>query len=221
MKTLEIIAHNLEDIKAINQSCATRIELCIDMEQDGLTPTRELITQSLALTTIPIMVMIRNHSRNFVYNKIEFSVMLAQISNYRKLGIKGIVIGCLKANNNEIDFEQMRAIKLATQNIEITFHRAFDLVEDKINSAKKLAKIGINRIMTIGTPGHPITDNIEILQRLSEEIEVLAGGGINQSNIKTLSTAGLAHFHVGTAVRESKSWNGAIDFKKIDQLWIA
>ncbi len=219
MKTLEVIAHNLDDIRAINKSSANRIELCVDMDHDGLTPSFELVKASLALTNIPIMVMIRNHYQNFVYDQVQFQEMLLQIEKYQQLPIKGIVVGCL-TTNNEIDIDQMQAIKKAANNLEITFHRAFDQVPDKIKGAQILHKMGINRVMTIGNPHQKIVDNIELLKAISEHIDLLAGGGINQDNIKTLSDAGLVHFHIGTAVRQNRSWSGAIITNKINPLWI-
>ncbi len=219
IKTLEIIAHNINDIKKINQSIANRIELCVDMPNDGLTPSLELVKKSLDLTTIPIMVMIRNHYRNFVYNETQFQEMLSQIIEYQKLPIKGIVVGCL-TDNQEINFPQMQAIKNVAGDLEITFHRAFDQVIDKVNSAKKLAEIGIKRVMTIGNPKQPIINNVNLLLKLAQNIEILAGGGISEDNIFLLEQAGLSNFHLGTAIRKNKSWDQEIIISKINQLKI-
>ncbi len=220
MNTLEVIAHTIDDVKNIDQSKATRIELCTNMMNDGLTPPLQLIENAVSLTDIPIMVMVRNHHANFVYDDKDFAHMLRQIDKLTSMGVHGIVIGCL-TKTNKINYAQMKKVKTAAKNLEITFHRAFDWIkeEEKVEAAKKLKKIGIDRVMTIGDPNQNITDNWSILTKINEEIELLAGGGVNHSNAKLLSKRGIKHFHVGTSVRDKKSWQGHIIPKKINKIY--
>jgi len=56
-----------EAIYAVNKG-ADRIELCSNLEFDGLTPDFSLVTQVLEAVNIPVKVMIRPRSGDFCYN---------------------------------------------------------------------------------------------------------------------------------------------------------
>ncbi len=216
---IEIIAHTLEDVKAINNSMADRIELCGAMEADGLTPDIELIKAAAAISKLPIRVMIRNHNNGFYYNEAEFTKMLEQIQVCNQIdNIDGYVIGCLNQNQTAINVEQIKQIKAISNGRRLTFHKA---CEKLINAQliNELVELGIDTILTQGGT-KPISENTEVLQAIvskKPDIQILIGGGVNHDNYYELAQIS-PNLHLGSAVREQCSYNMPINIELINQL---
>lgn len=219
---LEIIAVNIEDISAINESSASRIELIRDGNTGGLTPTIQVMDQARHLTEKPIFVMIRPNHTSFIYTKAEKREMIESIKIAKLTGLDGIVIGALTPYG-EIDLNFMREVVEVARPLEITFHRAFEEVNDLKKSALEVASLGINFILTSGKKKNPL-DAIDTLKELAEALkstntEILIGGGVNQGNIHTLrELTGLNNFHAGSAVRENTNYQGSILASEINKM---
>lgn len=66
---LEVIATSVEDVKAISQSQADRIEYCRSMVVGGLTPKIKVVKEALLIPHHqPINVMIRPNAKSFTYS---------------------------------------------------------------------------------------------------------------------------------------------------------
>lgn len=216
---IEIIAHTLEDVEAINNSMADRIELCGAMQADGLTPKIELIKAAASISKLPIRVMIRNHNNGFYYTEAEFTKMLEQIKECNQIdNIDGYVIGCLNQGQTAIDVEQIKKIKAISNGRKLTFHKA---CESLINPQllNELVELGIDTVLTQGGT-KPITENIDILNTLINEkadIQILLGGGVNLNNYQELAQIS-PNLHLGSAVREQASYDKPINIELINQL---
>ena len=105
---LEVCCGNIPSVRAAIQGGAHRIELCRDLEHDGLTPDAPMMSQAIALchpAGIPVHVLIRPRAGDFVYTTKEMEQILADISTSVQLGADGIVIGAL-AHDGDIDLSR-------------------------------------------------------------------------------------------------------------------
>jgi len=122
---LESCVETLEDAIEAQYRGANRIELCSSLNQDGLTPSRELTTKCLAQLNIPIMAMVRPRGGNFVYSDKEILQMESEIEFFKKSGVAGVVFGLLTADN-KIDIENTRRLANLAKPLEMTFTKAID-----------------------------------------------------------------------------------------------
>ena len=85
---IEGIATNIQDVHDLNRFGADRIELCGEMEKDGLTPEMSLVKEAVEVSSIPVNVMIRPHDLSFHYTDRQIIQMEDQIREVGKLWCK-------------------------------------------------------------------------------------------------------------------------------------
>jgi copper homeostasis protein len=184
------------DVRAAYNGGATTIELCRSMEHEGLTPTPDQIaTARKAFSNRPgLMVMIRPRPGTFSYTPDETDQMTNQISNAAAEGANGVVFGAL-TDANRIDVSTTRSLIERSRNLNLTttFHRAFDAANDRDAALDSLLDLGIDQVLTCGTPwGSPgqATDGLRNLRstidRALGRIEVVIAGGVSAATIPTI-----------------------------------
>ena len=176
------VGNYIEAIEAEKRG-ANRIELCDNLMQDGTTPSYGTIKLAVEKTNIPVMVIIRPRGGNFEYSSDEVEIMKEDIKVCRELGAYGVVIGALKGK--EIDLEATEQLLKECSGLSVTFHMAFDEIEDKYKAIDKLAELGINRILTKGGKANAIEGKDE-LKALSEyangRISIMPGKSVTKEN---------------------------------------
>lgn len=192
----EYCAENYTYIPAAINNGANRIELCDNLNVGGTTPSIGVIEESLAYASekeIPIMTMIRPRSGNFIYNDIELRIMESDVIEAKKLGIDGVVFGCLTPNN-WLDEEALDRLIEAAEGLQITFHMAFDQIPttQQFEAIDWLSEHGIHRILTHGGPRNTaINENLEQLRKLvnyaNQRLTILLGGGVTVDNAEELA----------------------------------
>lgn len=146
----EACVESLADALDAERRGAHRIELCSALDQDGLTPSRELIGQCRRQLSIPTMVMIRPRGGDFVYSDEEVAQMADEIAFCKRSGVAGVVFGLL-TREGEIDVENTERLARAALPLDITFHKAIDYSIDVMASFACLNSIdGISRVLTSG-----------------------------------------------------------------------
>ena len=128
---------------------ANRIELCTHLEVGGITPTREDIIRARELLNIPLHVLIRPRSGDFVFSEKEMVQMLADIQFCKKLGCEGVVIGALHKDGS-INKEQTKAMVKAVKPMHLTFHRAFDEGNNLQQNLEDVIACGCELLLTAG-----------------------------------------------------------------------
>jgi copper homeostasis protein len=83
---------------------ANRVEFCANLEVGGISPSREDIQKAKKLLNIPLHVLIRLRSGDFIYSQNELSKILSDIQFCKTVGCEGVVIGVLK--NGSINIKQ-------------------------------------------------------------------------------------------------------------------
>lgn len=219
---LEVIAANLEDALNAEKGGAHRIELVSNPSQEGLTPKIETIKQIIDSISIPLRVMIRDKNAFSDFNYSELKNMASTVKELSKINVDGIVAGFLKSDGT-IDFKALQIVLEYKNDLGVTFHRAFDEVNNYEDSLEELINTGIfDKILTSGR-SKKAEDGIKILKKLNSlsgnKISIVAGGSISSMNIKKIkSKTGIREFHVGKAVRKNQNYSNDIIPEKVNEL---
>ncbi|KAK0505703.1 CutC family-domain-containing protein [Armillaria luteobubalina] len=202
--TLEVCVDSVQSAKNAVQAGADRLELCSNLGLGGGT------TPSLGLLkAVPVMVMIRPRTGDFLYNDDELDVMLEDIRIFKRYPIRGIVVGILTPEGR-VDTERTKRIVDAALPLEVCFHRAFDMTRDHIEALRDIVNIvGISRILTSGH-GRTVVESIDTLVSLfraanriagnSWPLTILPGSGVNANTIDSILVSllplGLEELHM-------------------------
>lgn len=200
--TLEVCCADLQSVRAAIEGGADRIELCRDLDLDGLTPTREMIREAVRLchpAGVKVHVLIRCRDGNFVYSPDEVKTMTNEIRAALDEGADGIVVGALTPNG-DIDLDACRqwltCITEHKQHSSTTFHRAFDVCRNPLQALQQISNLGFTRILTSGQA--PTAEaGIPLLRQLAHHgITILAGAGISPDNAQRILTqTGVTELH--------------------------
>lgn len=198
---VEICSTSFESSLNAELAGATRIELCSELAMGGVTPSLGLVKQIKEKLNIPVFVLIRPRSGNFVYTQAEVEVMKTDIELCKELGVEGIVSGVL-TSDFQVDEKRTKELIACTFPLEFTFHRAFDCVEDPFRALKELVDLGVNRILTSGQKSSAV-EGLEELVKFQEfvgnECVILPGGGIHPSNKHLFQQKGFKEIHASAS----------------------
>lgn len=179
----------LEAIEA-QELGAERVELCDNLTEGGTTPSYGTIKMVVEKLNIPTFVIIRPRGGDFYYTPEEIEIMKEDIKVCKTLGVKGVVIGALNRDNT-INYEAIQDMITLAKPMSVTFHKAIDELKDPVSEVKKLAKIGINRILTSGTKETAL-EGKEILKKMikeaGDEIIIIVAGKVTKENLDEIST---------------------------------
>ncbi|MBB6671997.1 copper homeostasis protein CutC [Cohnella nanjingensis] len=213
---LEVIATCIEDALIAEENGADRLELITAITEGGLTPGIGLVEQVAKTVRIPVHVIVRPHSRSFVYSKLDLLTMAAETKAIAASGAAGIVVGALTAEGR-IDEQALEVLLPLTNGLQVTFHKAFDELDDQIAGLRTLRQYPeITRVLTSAGPG-PASEAAGAIRRLVEEAghgspQILAGGGMKLEGIRDfIETSGVREVHFGTAVRQGRDALAPID----------
>ncbi len=224
---LEVVLENLEEVSLAQKYGVKRVELCSGLDLGGITPSHAIIESCVAQTTCEVHVMIRPRSGGFIYNNDEIQVMKKDIAMAYDLGCKGVVFGLLLGKEIATYNTQLLTDFSKSLNLEVTFHRAIDFTENIFKSVESLVNIGTTRLLTSGgskTVDGGISTIKKLHENFSPEIQIMAGGGVNTSNISDLLATNIDAIHFN--VRKEKAFQSNIlmgleyelDEKKIESI---
>ena len=211
---LEVCCGNIESVKGAIEGGADRIELCRDLELDGLTPHREMIREAVRLCRpagVVVHVLIRSREGHFVYTDAEVAEMVGEIRMAVAEGVDGVVVGALTADG-DIDLDACRQWVEAVGPIDghrcrnITFHRAFDVCRHPLEAMEQIAQVGCNRILTSGQQptaeaGIPLLRQMvdkahELSATMGRPFTILCGAGVTPENAAhILKATGATEIH--------------------------
>lgn len=197
---LEICANSVTSCIEAQKGGAYRVELCAAIPEGGTTPSYgEIALARELLNTTKLHVIIRPRSGDFLYSSIEHKAMLKDVEMTRKLGVDGIVIGCLTPQG-DIDMLRNKELIDAADGINVTFHRAFDMTRNAYESLEQIIELGCQRILTSGQQPkaeHGIPLLKELVAKAGNRIIIMPGSGINETNIHQIAKeTGAMEFHI-------------------------
>ena len=186
----EVCVDNIKDAMRAVDLGANRIEYCSKLSEEGLTPNIEDVKYLLKNINIPLRIMIRPHSKSFNYSETDISIMLRDISTFKKIDIDGIVIGCLN-KDDEIDLKKINLLIEKARPLKVIFHKAIDITSDPLKSLKNLIKYSnINGVLTSGG-FKKAEDGIKLLKKMLDicpiNFELIIAGKITSENINKIN----------------------------------
>ncbi len=185
---LEICTDSVASCQAAEKGGATRVELCANLFEGGTTPTAGCLKMARQEITLPIHVLLRPRGGDFCYSPEEFAVMQYDLEMIKSLGADGVVIGILQPDGS-IDLERTATLIKQAHPMNITFHRAFDMVSDPLLALEQLISLGVDRILTSGQEKSALEGSeliAELVLKADERIIIMPGGGITHRNIGRL-----------------------------------
>jgi copper homeostasis protein len=217
---LEVIATTVADARLAAHAGADRLELVTAMGEGGLTPSLGLIEAVVAAVEIPVNVIVRPHSRSFVYDADDYAVMLRDVRAVKAAGANGVVIGMLNASG-EIDREGLARAIDAADGLAITFHRAFDEARDMQQSLDVLLGFdAVTNVLTSG--GQPSVLHAEatigdlVRQASGSHLTVLAGAGLTVDAVAGFaSSTQVEAVHFGSGVRVDGKGLAPVDAARV------
>ena len=191
-------------VQAARAGCATRLELCGAMHEQGLTPTVEAVKIARqAWGNAPgLVAMLRPRGGDFYYQAGDVALMQQQLSALAEAGADAVVVGVLRQSANgqsEIDWPLLSILlaQAADLKIAVNFHRAFDVLPFSTREAAllRLQQLGVQRVLTAGCAWDSGLGAIEGLPQLQQDLQLTAkaqapqlviGGGVTLTNVSTL-----------------------------------
>lgn len=185
---IEVCVNSIASIQEAVKGGAFRIELCDNLLEGGTTPSLGMIKQSLEYTDIKVFVIIRPRGGDFVYSPQEIQIMKQDIQCCGELGCDGVVFGVLTSDNTvdmEVNKELLNIAK--AQQMDVTFHRAFDRLNDLDKGLEDVIALGFDRVLTSGGSADAIEGKEKIKSLIAQShgrIRILPGGGLTKDNVK-------------------------------------
>jgi copper homeostasis protein len=217
---LEIACFEITSAETACQSMADRIEFCDNFDLGGTTPDFYEFLHLKRNYKSLVYVMIRPKGGPFFYSNSEFLEMKNSIIAFKEGGADGFVFGIL-TSHNEIDEAKNRELIELAGNTPCTFHRAFDRTINLDQSIQTLIKLGFKTVLTSGgektaLQGKEMLRNL--IQKYSDKIEILIGGGVRSENIVEIKefTHGTS-FH-SSAILKYDTFVTSGEIKKLKQL---
>ena len=217
---IEICATTINSVINANRAGADRIELCSNYSVGGLTPTIKFIKKALSISKIPINVLVRSRPGDFIYNTIEIDKMKKDILSIMELGVNGFVVGSINSNG-VIDHKFMNWVRDHTDQLDLTFHRAFDYLDNQNDCVDTLVKIGFSRILCSGNENDAIEgmENLISLNKYSnDKIVIMPGGGVNKENCLEFKNAGFKEIHLSGILKSNSLNNFDSNQKTIEEI---
>lgn len=191
MNKSPIIELCVEDAASANmavESGIDRIELCRELHCGGLTPTDQEVfaaAQNLAPQGLRVLVRENPSTFNLTYEEItELCTQVRHICQVTEGLAVGIVVGALDSHHT-LDKHVLTDFRQAAGDRPLTFHRAFDQIEDQYAALDMLVEARFDSILTTGgdaTRAQP--RRLRELTRYADgRIEVIASGGLRADNV--------------------------------------
>ena len=195
---IEVCINRLEDLVLVQDLAIDRVEFCIELGCGGLTPSLHTIKKAMSLSKIPLHVLVRPRSGNFVYTAETLDILLQDCKSIQNLGVAGIVTGALTPIGT-LPVIFLEKLRNSLSQSTLYFHRGFDELKVPKKALKELISIGYDGLLSSGQ--HPTAlAGIEQLKKWKEFAEgklvVMPGSGINANNVAHFKKAGFAWIHL-------------------------
>lgn len=185
----EACVETFEQAIAAEKNGANRIELCANLAQDGITPSKELILKVVTNLSIPVRVMIRPREGDFMYTGKELADMEASIIFCKKIGVEGVVFGILKADKT-LDIDAITKFANLAAPLKVVIHKAIDYTPNILYALEQLSLVnGISTILTSGGAKTALEGSSvlkEMIKTAPKTIEIMPAGGITIENLDNL-----------------------------------
>ncbi len=195
---IEICCSDIHSVQLAESYGADAIELCIDLEHGGLTPSISMIQKARSIFPREMAVFFRPRNGDFTYDSMEKEILLNDIRTALNYGIDTIVAGGL-TKEADLDINFMKHIIDVSMGTTLSFHRAIDISRDPIKILDQLIELQIDRVLSSGCATKAIDGIVNLSswnKEYGDKIQFMAAGGIDHTNVKEiLEKSGLKRFH--------------------------
>ncbi|WP_133649912.1 copper homeostasis protein CutC [Paraburkholderia flava] len=217
---LEVIATTIADARLAAQGGADRLELVTAMGEGGLTPSIGMVEAVVDAVAIPVNVIVRPHSRSFVFDADDYTAMARDVRAIAAVGAHGVVIGMLTPSR-EIDRDGLARLIDAAGDLAVTFHRAFDEARDLHEALDVL--LGFDAVTNVLTSGGKpsVLQSVDTIRALvaraaGSRCTVLAGAGLTIDSVAGfVYDTGVRAVHFGSGVRIDGNGLAPVDPSKV------
>jgi copper homeostasis protein len=186
---LEACVSSLAESRAAIAAGADRLELCGPGE-GGTTPSLALMEACIAMSTVPVHVMIRPHTHSFTVDLDWRAIMRRDLVLARRAGARGVVLGAI-TRDGALDTDTIAQCVHEADGLPVIFHRAFDRLSDPDRALDQLVALGVHGVLTAGGRGRAV-DAAERLgawqRRVGDAFTIMAGGGVRANAFAPLVT---------------------------------
>lgn len=216
---LEVIVLTVDDARAAAAGGADRLEVVRDIRNGGLTPPPALVEAIASATTLPLRVMVRENA-GYGANDVERLALRRAASDIASIGVDGLVAGF--ARGGDLSIDDLSVVIDAAPGIPMTFHRAFDALDDPESAIAALAAVpSIDRILTSGGDG-TAAERSRRLRRYSAiagRLAIIAGGGVDDESVALFAQDRcVREIHVGRAARNGLDPEAPVSTVRVRQL---
>ena len=195
---VEAAVESLEGALAAERAGADRIELCVNLDSGGTTPSNTLIGDVVRGAHIPVFVLIRPRAGDFLYTGPEIDAMIREIALAGSIGVAGIVTGALNPDGT-VDRAHTRALVEAAGDLPVTFHRAFDFTPNLTDALEQVIDAGASRVLTSGgaaTAHEGAAAIASLVDQAGSRISIVAGGSVRDHNVRdVIARTGVGEVH--------------------------
>ncbi|MGH9534787.1 MAG: copper homeostasis protein CutC [Terriglobales bacterium] len=218
--TLEVVVTSLVDARAAAAGGATRLEVAVQLSDDGLTPPLALVRQIRDEISLPLRVMLRQSPSWAPRHAQEIEQLAATAEALARLGVDGLVLGFLR--EGRVDVGLLCRLLGSAPLLAATFHRAFDAVTypaEALTALKTCEQVDL--VLTAGGGGEWAA-RLENWRRwpilARPEMTIVAAGGLDVAAIAELrARTELRQFHVGRAARPA-GWDSPVSVERVREL---
>jgi copper homeostasis protein len=195
---IEVCVDSVESAIAAERGGASRVELCGALAEGGTTPSAGLIAMVREKITIALHVMVRPRSSDFCYSDDEFRIMQHDVEMAKRLRADGVVLGILDVDGR-IDTRRTKELVQLASPLKVTFHRAFDMSRDLLQSLRDLHSTGVHHVLTSGGRQTAIEGAAalkQLVEAANSHISIMAASGIEEHNVaELLARTGVCEVH--------------------------
>lgn len=221
--TLEICIDSVAGCDAAIAGGADRIELCGALSVGGLTPSAGLaarVIERARAAGVRVHAMVRPRAGDFAYDVGEVETAVADARALILAGADGLVFGAVRggAIDDVVIRDWVSAVRGFRNDIDLTLHRAVDLLPDPVAAVDPAVAHGFARILTSGGATRAIegASVVAAMHRAAAgRIVVMPGSGVRPENVAALLAAtGTREVHAsaGVAVPQADARVQALGF---------
>jgi copper homeostasis protein len=195
---IEICATSIESILNAKNAGAHRLELCENYNIGGVTPSEQFLHYAIKVSSLPINILIRPKGGDFIFNNQEYDLMINKINLFKAYNINGFVIGFMEKDRS-LNSDILSEFRKITKGFELTFHRAFDFLDNQEESLELLIEKDFDRILC---SGHELSaekglENLINYNKISNgRIKIMPGGGVNLDNFQKFKRSNFNEVHL-------------------------
>lgn len=228
MNRLEIIVETLEDALAAERGGATQLDLKAHYPSGGITPSHGTVVTIQQQVKIPVVMMIRPHARTFQLTPGDIAIASEDIQFGRSQGVQNFMFGCLTADG-KLDGQAIQELHKAAGDCRIHMHLAWELCDDPWQALQDVLDMGFSSIHTgglttakkaIGGSALDASANIrKIAEIVGNRMDIFLAGSVSAENAVALMQAtNISNLHSGRGVRTPSTFEGNVDFEKVNAL---